>query len=268
MEIGDCRLKGHDRFQPIDNRQSSIENPEHWGLHGPALRLGMRLVHGISHTQVEGIERAQAECPFSSMTDLIYRSGAVRATLARLAAADAMRSLGLNRREAVWAVLAAGDEPPLFEGVETAEPPADLPEATIEETVLSDYDVIGLSLNAHPIGLIRKDLNRMGIQPTQALRNGKHGKRLRIAGLVLVRQRPSTAKGIVFATLEDETGVANLIIPPDVYDRYRNVAHAAVALVAEGITQRVGEVSHLKVTRVLDLTQRPTVRRSLSRDFH
>jgi error-prone DNA polymerase len=228
----------------------------------------MRLVRGISLAQVEGIERAQSDRPFTSMTDLIYRSGASRATIARLAAADAMRSLGLNRRAAVWTVLAAGHELPLFEGIEIAEPHAALPEATIEETVLQDYDVIGLSLNAHPIELIRKDLHRMGIQPTQALRNGKHGKRLRIAGLVLVRQRPATAKGIVFATLEDETGVANVIIPPDVYDRYRSVAHAAVALVAEGITQRVGEVAHLKVTRVLDLTQRPTVRRSLSRDFH
>ena len=196
------------------------------------------------------------------------RSDASRATLARLAAADARRSRGLNRREAVWQVLALDNDPPLLEGLEPAEPEVNLPKPTLEETVYEDYDIVGLSLTAHPIGLIRHDLKRMGVEPTRALRNARHGQRLRVAGLVLVRQRPSTAKGIVFCTLEDETGVANLIIPPDVYQRYRNIAHSAVALVAEGGAQRLGQVVHLKVSRVSDLTKKPAVRRSMSRDFH
>ncbi len=205
--------------------------------------------------------------PFVSMADLAHRSGAALATLARLAAADAMRSLGLGRREAVWQVLAMGDDSPLWAGQDPAEPKATLPKPTLEEVVLADYETVGLSLTAHPIGLVRDALARQRVRPAKALKSARNGQWMKVAGLVLVRQRPSTAKGIVFCTLEDETGVANLIIAPDVYRRYRAVAHGAVALVAEGKAERLGEVVHLKVTRVTDLTKKPVVRRSVSRNF-
>jgi error-prone DNA polymerase len=227
----------------------------------------MRLVKGISQAQVKGIERAQRDRPFTSVADLAYRSGASRATLARLAAADAMRSLGLDRRQALWQVLALGDDPPMFEGHEPNEPTARLPEMTIEDVVVADYQTVGLSLNAHPMELIRKDLSSLRIRTASALKHARHGQWMCVAGLVLVRQRPSTAKGIVFCTLEDETGPANLIIPPAVYKKYRSTAHGAAALVAQGRVERRGQVVHLRTTRLTDLSETIGRLRSVSRDF-
>jgi error-prone DNA polymerase len=133
---------------------------------------------------------------------------------------------------------------------------------------MADYATVGLSLNAHPIALIRKELDRLRIQTARVLKHSRQGQWMKVAGLVLVRQRPGTAKGIVFCTIEDETGTANLIIRPAVYRKYRQVAHGAVALVAEGRVERQGEVVHLQVTRVEDLAAYRVNLRSVSRDFH
>ncbi len=246
----------------IRNPQSTIRNPQ------LSVRLGMRLIKGVSRAQVEGIERGQGDRPFTSVTDLAHRSGASRATLARLAAADALRSLGLNRREALWQVLALSDEPPLLQGFEPEEPAVKLPKLSLKDVVLADYDTTGLSLNAHPVALVREGLKRLGVQPASVLKSVKQGRRLRIAGLVLVRQRPSTAAGIVFCTLEDETGTANLIIRPAVYQKYRRAAHDSVALIAEGRVQRQGEVVHLLVASLQEMSQGLAELRSVSRDFH
>jgi error-prone DNA polymerase len=226
------------------------------------------LVKGISQIQVDGIERAQHDRPFTSVTDLRYRSGASRATLARLAAADAMRSLGLGRREALWQVLALDEEPPMLEGYEPTEPEAALPKPSPHDIVLADYQTMGLSLNAHPISLVRKELTRMHARPAKALKNAGRGQWMCVGGLVLVRQRPSTAKGIVFCSLEDETGTANLIIPPTVYEKYRRVAYGAVALVARGKVERQGEVVHLRVTHLESMSKSLADLGSVSRDFH
>ena len=244
------------------------EDCSRWGVGGAAVRLGMRLVKGISQTQVEGIELAQRDRPFTSVIDLAYWSGVSRATLARLAAADAMRSMGLNRREAVWQVLALGDEPPMLKGHEPDEPMAELLQMSIEDVVSADYDMMGLSLNAHPISLIRQELNQLGIQTARALKQAGPGQWMKVAGLVLVRQRPGTAKGIVFCTLEDETGTANLMIRPHVYEKYRRAAHGAVALLATGRVERQGIVVHLHPTSIEDLSRTLTNVRSVSRDFH
>jgi error-prone DNA polymerase len=251
----------------IDNRQSKIDNPT-WGVDGPAVRLGMRLIKGISQTQVEGIERAQCDHPFTSLADLAQRSGASRATLARLAAADAMRSMRLGRREAVWQVLAMADEPPMFTGSEPTEPDPNLPEMSLKETVYADYEGTGLSLNAHPMSLIRSELKPLRLQPARALRHARKGQWMKIGGLVLIRQRPSTAKGIVFCTLEDETGTANLIIRPAVYQKYRLAARGAVALIAKGRVERQGDVVHLQTTHLQDMSKTLDDLRSVSRDFH
>jgi error-prone DNA polymerase len=265
LAIVDCRLS--DR-RTLDNQQSPIESPSDWGVGGPTVRLGMRLVKGISRVQVEGIESAERDGPFRSVTDLARRSGVSRGTLARLAAADALRSLGVNRREAVWQVLALSDEPPLLHGLEPAEPAPNLPELSMRDVVLADYDTIGLSLNAHPMSLIREDLNRVGVSPNRVLEHSAKGRRLQVSGIVLVRQRPSTANGIVFCTLEDETGNANLIIRPAVYEKYRRVARGAAALIAEGRVERQGEVVHLLVERLLDASEGLAELQGRSRDFH
>ncbi|MCH7995306.1 MAG: error-prone DNA polymerase, partial [Planctomycetes bacterium] len=156
--IGNRQSSILNRKSSISNRQSSTGNPAHWGVGGPAVRLGMRLIKGVSRAAVEGIEREQRRKTFTSVAELARRSGVSSATLARLAAADAMQSLGLNRREAVWKVLALDDDRSMFEGSEPVEPPAKLPEMILDEVVYADYETMGLSLNAHPISLVRKEL--------------------------------------------------------------------------------------------------------------
>jgi error-prone DNA polymerase len=251
----------------IHNPQSPIPNPQSWGASGPALRLGMRLIKGISSAKAEGVERAQCERPFASVADLARRSGASRATLARLAAADAMRSMGLGRREAVWKVLALSDEPPMLSELEAEEPAPELPKQSTADTVFADYATVGLSLNAHPISLIRDELKRLQVQTARVLRRSRRGQKVKAAGLVLIRQRPSTAKGIVFCTLEDETGTTNLIIRPAIFERYRQVAAGAAALLVEGHIERQGEVVHVQAGRIHDLSRALSDLRSVSRDF-
>ena len=262
----DCRLEEVDTVLTDHPRRST--DPANWGRRGPAVRLGMRLIKGISQSQVDLIERAQRERPFTSVMDLAQRSKASRATLARLAAADAMQLLKLSRREAVWQVLALGDQPPLFEHDQPSEPEPRLPHPTLDETVYADYGSTGLSLNAHPIALIRKELRQLQVQQARVLKHARHGQWLRVAGLVLVRQRPSTALGVIFCTLEDETGTANLIIRPTIYDRFRKEATGAIALITEGRVERQGEVAHLQTARIEDLSHALDQLRSVSRDFH
>ncbi len=247
---------------------ASAEDIALWGVSGPAVRLGMRLVKGISREQVAGIERAQATGPFRSAADVVRRSGALRATLARLAAADAFRSLGLDRRQAVWEVLAIEDEPPLLANVEADEPRPSLPAETLPDVVLADYDTMGLSLNAHPMSLIREELDRLGVCRNQELQTARQGREMKVSGIVLVRQRPSTANGILFCTLEDETATANLIIRPNVYEKYRPAARGAAALIAHGRVERQDGVVHLLVQHLENAVEGLAPLRTQSRDFH
>jgi error-prone DNA polymerase len=246
----------------IGNRKSEIFHP--------AVRLGLRQIKGMSPAKVAPLVRARQEGgPFRSIDDLVRRSGVSRALLARLAAADAFRSMGLDRRAALWRVLAVEDEQlPLFAGLERQEPPAPLPPQSLDEQVIHDYDTVGLSLTAHPMSLLRDELSTMHVIPSERLQTLRQGMHVRVAGLVLVRQRPSTAGGILFVTLEDETGIANLIIRPLVYERYRAAARIAVALIADGRVERQGEVIHIQVSHLTDLSERWTQLRSPSRDFH
>jgi len=247
----------------------------------PVLRLGFRLVRGLSASKVRGIEAAQREGPIRAIGDLARRADISRETLLRLAAADAFRSLGLSRRDALWRILSldstaqprspgAGRDgaETLFADLEPNEPPANLPAITLAETVVQDYDALGLSLSAHPLALVRDELDALRVSRNERLRTARNGTRLAVAGLVLVRQRPGTAKGIVFITLEDETGVANLLVRPPVWERDRYVARGKVALIAEGAVERQGEVVYVMVRRLHDLSARLGDVRPISRDFH
>ncbi len=234
---------------------------------GPALRLGFRLIKGLPQDAITRLVAARNDGPFTSVADLARRSGLSRAVLARLAAGDAFNSLGLDRREALWQVLALDDELPLFAGAEWAETPADLPRMGLDEQVVHDYETTGLSLKAHPMSLIRPRLRNGRIAAAKQANRCPQGRRVAVAGLVLVRQRPSTALGIVFMTIEDETGVVNLVIRPKVYERFRAAARSATAVIATGRIEREGEVVHLQVERLESVTDgmKPKVR---SRDFH
>jgi error-prone DNA polymerase len=157
---------------------------------------------------------------------------------------------------------------PLFDRLEAeSEPLPPLPAMSPAEEVLADYRSLGLSLAAHPLQFLREGLEREGVIPAAQLRTWPNGKLVRVAGIVLVRQRPGTAGGITFVTLEDETGVANLIIRPTVWQRFRKAAHGATVLLAQGRLQREGLVIHVLATRLENLSDRMAELGSQSRDF-
>ncbi len=187
--------------------------------------------------------------------------------LARLAAADAFRSLGLDRRAALWKALAIGEDLPLFVGLDDEEEMPRLPEMSMPEQVSADYRTIGLSLKAHPIGLLRGDLDRLQVVSAAGLAQLADKATVRIAGLVLVRQRPATAKGTVFMSLEDETGMMNLIIWKRTWERFRKVAKNAVALLIEGKVERADRVIHVCPSNIEDLSHALQNLAARSRDF-
>ncbi|MEW6197267.1 MAG: error-prone DNA polymerase [Planctomycetota bacterium] len=235
----------------------------------PALRLGFRLVRGLSRDKVRGVLAARGEGPIYSLERLARRPEVTRQMLVRLAAADAFRSLGLDRRRALWQILALDDaRQPLLAAIEPPAEPVSLPEATLDETVVQDYDALGVSLTAHPIGLVRDELLRRSIKTAAELADARHRQRIAVAGLVTHRQRPGTAKGIVFMTLEDETGHANLIIRPEVWERDKRVGRSKIALIAEGHVERQGAVVHVQVRRLRDLSAHISPVTARSRDFH
>jgi error-prone DNA polymerase len=232
--------------------------PDPHSAEGLALRLGLRLVTGLGTEDAERISEARAEAPFASIADLARRTRLDRGALEALAQADAFRGLGRDRRAALWdAAALSGPAPPLaaHEGAEAA---PRLPRATAGEQTVLDYAGTGLTLRAHPLALLRPQLDALHLADTRALAAGRQGQRLRLPGLVLVRQRPGSAKGVVFFTIEDEHGVANLVMYPDIAERFRATVVGARLIVAEGTVERhdASEVPilHLLVRRVEDRT--------------
>ncbi len=225
-----------------------------------AVRLGLRQIKGLSEaTAARVVAARQADGAFESFEDLCRRASLSRAEADRLSGADAVRSLRLDRREAGWRALAvAGPDLPLFrtagEGRPLSASAGALPVMNTAEHVAEDYATLSLSLKAHPVSFLREGLADLGFRPAEALKTARKGSRLGVSGLVLVRQRPGSAKGVLFATLEDETGVANIIIWPKVFDRFRPTVIGARLLGAVGRVQREGEVIHLVAERLVDLS--------------
>lgn len=246
-----------------------------------SLRLGFNMLQGASAAQIERIEEARRDGPFSSVEDFAQRTGLSRAVISRLAKAGVFGSLQMNRRTALWEALAQDHkELPLFDGkTEAAKPdihhsafsiqhsPAFLPSMSPAEEVLADYRTAGLSLRAHPLEFLRADLERRRMVTAASLKTLPNGQTVCVAGIVLVRQRPGTAKGITFVTLEDETGTANLIVRPAVWRRYREAALGATLLAAHGQLQRQGNVIHVLTTKLEDLSPWLQQLGSQSRDF-
>ncbi len=235
-----------------------------------ALRLGLRYVRGLSESHGRAIEQARGAGPFAGWEDFVRRTQLSRAVMLRLARADAFSSLALDRRGAMWQALAEEQKSlpmPLFELSETDEPLVPLPRPSPRQEVVADYRALGLSLKAHPMGFERKRLDALGILPASQLATHPADRHVRVAGVVLVRQRPSTAKGITFVTLEDETGTANLIVRQDVWQRFYRVARTATAYIAHGRLQRQGQVIHVLVSKLEDMSQALRGLDSQSRDF-
>ena len=143
-----------------------------------------------------------------------------------------------------------------------------LPGMTADQEIYADYEKIGLSLKGHPVELIREELTRRRVIAAAEVWNRPHGRWIKVAGIVIIRQRPGTAKGIVFETLEDETGIVNLIIRPDIYDRYQPIARSASVIQADGYVERQGQVQHVMVKRLHDLSHLIADCALRSRDFH
>ncbi len=236
----------------------------------PALRLGLRLVGGLRAADAAAIVAARAAGPFQSVSDLARRARLGRAALEVLADADALAPLAPSRRAALWQSLGQDRVPggaALFAGVDDDEPAVDLPALAPAEQVFADYRATGLSLKGHPLEFCRAELDRLRVTPAARLADLSHGSRVTVAGVVLVRQRPSTAKGITFVTLEDETGPANLVVRQSTWKRYYAVARRSPAWLARGVVERTDEVVHVLVHRLDDLSTTLGGVPTKSRDF-
>ena len=230
-----------------------------------AVRLGLRMVKGLSTADAARIVAARADDPFTSADDLWRRSGVPTAALVKLAEADAfLPSLQLQRRDALWAIKGLRDEPlELWAATaerearqvsEMQEPSVDLPSMRAGHEVVEDYAHTGLTLRQHPIAFLRKDLRQKGMVTCAEAMAECDGRWLMTGGLVLVRQRPGSAKGVMFLTLEDETGIVNAVVWPTLFERQRRVLLSASMMAINGKIQREGDVVHLVAQRLFDLS--------------
>ena len=231
-----------------------------------AVRLGLREIRGLKEEDGQLIVEKRGVA-YDSVRDVWLRTGLSPRVLERLADADAFGSLGLTRRDALWAAKALGrvgdrdDDLPLFANGSTAparivsrEPDVHLPPMPIGEEVINDYRFLHLSLRAHPAQFLRSDLHARGINHNETLRRITSGTRVRISGLVTCRQRPGSANGVVFMTIEDETAVANVIVWPKVFERLRPVVLNARYVAVTGLVQEELGVIHVVADRLEDLT--------------
>ncbi|KAA0969806.1 DNA polymerase III subunit alpha [Aureimonas fodinaquatilis] len=228
-----------------------------------AMRLGFRQVKGLSEAAMKLLVEERARRPFDSVREVWLRTGLPRATIARLADADAFHILGLGRRDALWAAEAldkqsAVEHLPLFVAMEADpvqdEPDAHLPPMPLGEEVVNDYRYLSLSLKAHPVSFLRPELVAQNVMPNSRLPQLPSGRRACVAGLVLIRQRPGSAKGVIFMTLEDETGIANVVVWPKTFEIFRAVVLGGRFLKVRGRVQSSHNVVHLVAEEIIDMT--------------
>ena len=261
-------------YQPaqivIDARRHGITvlpvdvNHSHWDhtLEGVfrrkhhALRLGFRQVKGLAANDMKQLERNRGD-GYRSIA-AVMDAGVPLDALERLADADAFRSIGLDRRRALWEVAALQDRSiALFEGQpsDTSEGQIELPLMTPSEQVIQDYASTTLSLKAHPVSFVREKLNLLRVTPTGSLSEMKDGMYVKVCGMVTVRQRPGTAKGVLFVTIEDETGFANIVVWGKLFAQYRREILQSRLLMVEGKLQIEGEVIHVIGSRCFNLNK-------------
>ncbi|MBU7442831.1 error-prone DNA polymerase [Paraburkholderia fungorum] len=266
-----------------------------YGARGPAVRIGMHLIKGLSQVAAERIMAARCDAPFTDVDDLTRRAALTRRDLEALAAANALVSIAGHRREAWWAVTAQHAVPRLLRDAPIAETPLALPQATESREIVDDYASIGLTLNRHPLALLRERLARQRFRTAAELAVCRHGTVARACGIVTVRQRPGTANGTVFVSIEDETGSINVIVWPSLVEKQRKVLLGSSLLAVYGVLQRddgvstggdstgnaadmnqagkakrkqKGEVIHLVAHRLEDHSEWLGELATASRDFH
>ncbi|HTD99030.1 MAG TPA: error-prone DNA polymerase [Mucilaginibacter sp.] len=223
-------------------------------------RLGLREINGIKQEEMAKLLQGRKKYPNETYTapHQLCDAGVTVATMEKLANADAFRSMGLDRRKALWEVAALHDRPvQLLQGQPSEsrhEPDPQLPELKLSEHVVQDYATIGLSIKGHPLSFIRHQLEMLHIKTAAAANQTENKKLIKTAGLILIRQRPGTAKGVCFITLEDETGTTNLVVFPKLFDKYRKEILHARLLMVEGVVEQT-QVTHIIVKRVFDITK-------------
>ncbi|MEM8839003.1 MAG: error-prone DNA polymerase [Pseudomonadota bacterium] len=233
-----------------------------------AIRLGFRQIKGIGEDAATLIENARMSGAYRSLRDLWLRTDLPRALIERLADADCFRSIGLDRREALWQarslpasrIKEEAKPLPLFDKDAfhdlQKEPDVTLPEMPLGEQVINDYRYLGLSLKAHPVSFMRPHLERAGVKANATLDIAKDGTFLAVSGLVLVRQRPGSARGVIFQTIEDETGIANIIVWPKTFEKFRPIVMGARFVRIYGKVQKADGVIHVVAHHLEDWTGR------------
>ena len=257
--VRDAREHGVE-VRPVDVNASGWDNSlEDAGEGCRALRLGMRQVGSLRQEDAERIVDAR-HAPYPDIATLHRRADISVSAIETLAGSDAFRSAGLDRRQALWQARALAKAPPLplFEAAEKhgegREPAVSLPAMADGEQVVEDYRTLRLSLRAHPLSFLRERLAARGVLPAEALLRTQDGDRAATAGLVLVRQRPGSAKGVIFMTLEDETGTVNIVVWPNILEKYRPAVLGGRLAMVRGRVQRAGEIVHLVAAHLEDLT--------------
>jgi error-prone DNA polymerase len=238
----------------------------------PAIRLGMRLVSGLQKAVAQRISLARKQGPFASTQDLALRCQLDASDLKALASADALQSLSGHRRQQVWDASALKPAPALLQGVPIDEDDLQLPAAEEGEEVTFDYAALGLTLRSHPLLLLRELLSKKKLLTASQMHDYPSGRLVRACGIVTMRQRPQTAKGVVFVTLEDETGSVNVIVWNTVKEQFRQEVYQSRLLAVYGVWQRDddsgGQVRHVIAKRLVDLTHLLGELATTSRDFH
>jgi error-prone DNA polymerase len=234
----------------------------------PTVRMGLSLLYGMRDGAAERIETARAVRPFASVSDLARRAQLDRHDLQVLAAANALSSLAGNRREALWQSVAATPDRDLLAGARVDDETPALGAPSEVEDMLGDYRSTGLTLGRHPLAMLRPALTEQRLMSAATLKGYRNGRLARGCGLVVGRQRPGTASGVMFVTLEDETGNVNVIVWPSVLERQKKEALGASLLAVYGTWQCEGEVRHLIAQRLVDLSHLLGELTTESRDFH
>ncbi len=248
----DTQVEQAGRIQPRHPRFCGTD--EGWAEMRP-IRLGMRVVTGLATGDAQAVIEARGDSPFTSVADMWRRSRVKPAALEALARADAFQGLGLDRRQALWAIRGLGaPPPPLLALTKAREPTVGLPPLTAGREVVEDYRATQMSLRAHPLAFLREELTRRGMTRCGDLERIKDGAQVEVAGVILVRQRPGSAKGVLFMTIEDETGIANGILWPDRFEAQRRTVMSAAMVSIRGRVQREGTVIHVVADLVTDLT--------------
>jgi error-prone DNA polymerase len=265
--VQDARRHGIE-VRAIDVTISGWESTlEETGEGQPAVRLGLSLQRGMGREAAERIETARAIRPFDSVADLARRASLDRGDLQALAASNALAALAGHRREALWQAVGAVPDRDLLRPTTPQEEAPRLAAPSEGDEIVGDYRSQGLTLGRHPLALLREQLLAKRFLPAAVLADFADGQLARACGIVTVRQRPGTAKGVLFMTLEDETGNVNLIVWPDLVEKQRREVLNAPLLGVYGIWQRQGEVRHLVARRLVDMSHLLGRLHTASRDF-